>query len=85
MSDKPPRDSFEIADDYRNYEIERITDDGEPYWTGRVVDLPGCTSDGATVDELMENLREAKALWIQVALEKGIPIPPPSSVTRNDI
>ena len=37
--------------------------------------LPGCISEGDTVDEALNNIAEAMGLWLVVALEKGEGIP----------
>lgn len=34
------------------------------YWA-EIPDLPGCFSQGETLDELMENVREAAALYLE--------------------
>ena len=40
------------------------------YW-GEVPALPGCYSQGETVDELLANLREAAAGCLEVLAEEG--------------
>jgi predicted RNase H-like HicB family nuclease len=45
-----------------------------------VPDLPGCNSAGDTLDEALDAAREAVAAWVDVALDSGLPIPPPSSL-----
>lgn len=40
--------------------------------------LPGCVSDGLTVEETRENMREAVVLYIDVLIERGLPIPQPA-------
>src|SRR5579872_2644603 len=42
-------------------------------------DLPGCMSDGETIEEAIVNGQDAKACWIAAAREAGRPIPPPSA------
>jgi antitoxin HicB len=37
--------------------------------------LPGCTSQGDTVAEALVNGREAIELWLEVAKERGEPLP----------
>ncbi len=39
-----------------------------------VPDLPGCFSAGDTLDEAVENAREAIELWIETVLDDGGPI-----------
>jgi len=41
-------------------------------------DLPGCLSDGETVEEAIANGEDAKRRWIAAMKEAGRPIPPPS-------
>jgi len=38
--------------------------------------LPGCHSQGETIDEALKNIREAIELYIEVLEEDGLPIPP---------
>ena len=40
-------------------------------------DLPGCLSDGATIEEAVENGADALRSWIGTAKEFGDPVPPP--------
>ncbi len=51
-----------------------------------VPDLPGCFSAGDTLDEAMENAKEAIALWIETAIDTDKQIPRPSTVAalQND-
>lgn len=43
-----------------------------------IEDLPGCISQGETVDEALEMIEEARRLWIEVAYEDEQDIPEPS-------
>lgn len=45
-------------------------------WTASVPDLPGCFSDGATIEATEASIREGIRLWIETAKSKGWPIPP---------
>lgn len=51
----------------------------EPDETGGYVvscpSLPGCHSEGDTIDETLVNIREAIELYIEVLQEDGLPIP----------
>lgn len=53
----------------------------EPDPTGGYVvsvpELPGCISQGETVQEAMAMIEDAKAAWISTALEDGYPVPEP--------
>ena len=46
-------------------------------WFARVVEFPGCMTEGETAEEAIANLDDAMASWIAVHLEDGEPIPPP--------
>jgi len=50
-----------------------IIEKGEKEYIGHVVELPGCHTQGATIDELMENIKEAIELYLEV---KGKEIEP---------
>ena len=43
-----------------------------------VPDLPGCFSAGDTLDEAMENAKEAIELWLEVAIDDAGRCPSPS-------
>ena len=48
-------------------------------WIAKIQELNGCMTHGATLDEALTNLEEVRCLWLQVALEEGVSIPPPNS------
>ncbi len=50
-------------------------DDGE--YIADVPDLKYCSASGATPDEALREVLEAKSLWLEAATEKGLPIPEP--------
>ena len=54
----------------RKYAVVIHEDHEGNYW-GEVPALPGCYSQGETVDELMHNLREAIAGVLEVLKEQG--------------
>ena len=58
------------------YTIELIP---EPQggWFVAVKELPGCMSQGDTVEEAIEMIRDAMRGWIEVSLQDGDPIPEP--------
>lgn len=47
-------------------------------------DLPGCLSDGETVEEAIANGRDAQAGWIAAMREAGRPVPPPGAEPGTD-
>jgi antitoxin HicB len=42
-------------------------------------DLPGCMSDGETIEEAIANGRDAQATWIAAMREAGRTVPPPGA------
>jgi predicted RNase H-like HicB family nuclease len=55
--------------------------DGEPSAFGLwVPDMPGCTSMGETLDELLRNAQEALRLWAEDAIADGEAVPPPRDI-----
>lgn len=61
------------------YTIELIRD--SEGWFVRVKELEGCMSQGDTAEEAIEMIQEAMKLWLDVALEEGVPIPEPCGQT----
>lgn len=47
-------------------------------YTVIIPDLPGCITQGETLEEAIENINEARKLWIETAyisVKKDIPLP----------
>lgn len=49
-------------------------------WFIRIKELPGCMSQGETVDEAMEMITDAMQGWLEVALSTGLKIPEPRTL-----
>jgi antitoxin HicB len=75
MTDKTVEDYLKLP-----YHIEIIREDDEenPGWVARVMELPGCLTQGDTFEELGEMIEDAMRGWISIALEDGIPVPEPA-------
>lgn len=58
------------------YTIE-ITRADESTWFARVVELPGCITEGDSPEDAAAMIRDAMAAWIEVALEDGQVVPEP--------
>lgn len=52
-------------------------DEGNEGYVAEVKELPGCISQGETIEEAAAHVRDAMADWISVALQDGIEIPEP--------
>lgn len=59
------------------YKIE-IVPSPEGGYAAKIIELPGCISQGQTLEEVVTNIEDAKVCWLEVALEEGMEIPEPS-------
>jgi antitoxin HicB len=57
----------------------QITREDESTWFARVVELPGCMTEGDTPEEAAAMIQDALAAWLEVALEDGRLIPEPQT------
>lgn len=48
-----------------------------------VPDLPGCFSAGDTLDEAIDNAREAIDLWLETVIDDGDAVPEPRTITEH--
>lgn len=48
-----------------------------------VPDLPGCFSAGDTLDEAINNAKEAIELWLETVIDDGGAVPEPGSVAEH--
>jgi antitoxin HicB len=48
-------------------------------YVAEIEDLPGCFSQGETLEETFTNIEEARQLWLESAYEDGLDIPEPRS------
>ncbi len=62
----------------RDYPVKISFDDQDKVYVAEFFDLPGCSAYGDTVQEAYHRAQEAKAEWLRVTLEQGLPIPEPS-------
>ena len=66
----------------REYTIIAYQDEDGGYWTD-VPALPGTGSQGDTLEEAIENTKEAIALMIEHLRDKGEPIPEPKAIVTK--
>lgn len=57
-------------------------DDGGGYLV-EYPDLPGCMSDGETIEEAVANGADAVRCWVEAMREAGRPVPPPSAASDD--
>lgn len=48
-----------------------------------VPDLPGCFSGGDTLDEAIDNAREAIELWLETVIDDGGSVPAPRPISEH--
>lgn len=72
MSDRSPLEHYLNL----NYPVT-LYPESEGGYTVEIKDLPGCVGQGETVAEALENIEEARRLWLEVAYEHGDEIPHP--------
>ena len=48
-----------------------------------VPDLPGCFSAGDTLDEAIDNAKEAIELWLETVIDDGGTAPSPKTITEH--
>lgn len=58
------------------YPVTIIPDESGGF-VAEIVDLPGCFTQGETLEEVFKNMEEARRLWLEVAYEDGLDIPLP--------
>jgi antitoxin HicB len=63
----------------RPYRVEVTREDGD--YVGRIPDLPGLVTGGATLEEMYAMIEDAKRGWIATAIHFGDPVPEPQDVT----
>lgn len=68
-----------------NYDlkISALSEEDGGGFMAEIPNLPGCCSDGETINEAVANLMEAKKEWMLLALERGIDIPLPQTVLHS--
>lgn len=61
------------------YEIAPLAKEDGGGFLISLPDLPGCMSDGETIEETVANGRDAFVAWISAAADEGKPIPKPTA------
>jgi predicted RNase H-like HicB family nuclease len=63
----------------RAYPLEIVEDKDEGGFVAYYPDLNGCITCGETVEDAFAAAQDAKRAWVEDMLERGMPIPMPSS------
>jgi len=70
------------VEDYLNlpYRIEMVRNEDGSFFVS-IRELPGCMSEGDTIEEAYTMIKDAQRCWIETALENGQDIPLPEELT----
>lgn len=60
--------------------VQERHDESGHYFYGKILELDGCQSTGDSLDELYENLNEAMEGYIELKLERNLPVPEPKDI-----
>lgn len=60
-----------------NYPIVVFWWEPDHEWVADIPDLRGCSASGETPDEAIREVMIARELWLEVADERGTPLPDP--------
>jgi len=61
----------------RDYHINIFYSEEDSEYIADIPDLKYCSASGDTPEEALSEVLEAKALWLETAKDKGMPIPTP--------
>jgi len=64
------------------YRLELIPDVEEGGYVASFPELPGCLSQGETIEEAAKNAYNAKEAWLKAALEDGVKIVVPEALNE---
>lgn len=59
----------------------RLKENSDKSYFAEIEELPGCMTEGDTKEEALAMIDDAKNAWLEIALEKNLPIPEP---TKNE-
>ncbi|MFN2427951.1 MAG: type II toxin-antitoxin system HicB family antitoxin [Candidatus Binatia bacterium] len=62
------------------YEINVWWSEADQVFVAEVPELRGCSAHGPTEADAIANVKDAAALWIDVATKAGEPVPPSRTV-----
>ena len=66
------------------YSIVVFWSDEDRVWVADAPDLKSCSAHGETPEEAVAELQVAMQAWLEVAREKGMPIPQPRFRIHSD-
>jgi antitoxin HicB len=66
------------------YRIEMVPNLDEGGFDVAIPDLKGCVAWGETKQEALDTLEEVKSTWLEIALDRGWPIPEPATTDYRE-
>ncbi len=65
---------------YLNFDYTvRLKENSDGTYFAEIEELTGCMTEGDTKEEALAMIEDAKKVWLETALERGMRIPEPSS------
>lgn len=61
-----------------DYHVNIFWSEEDGCYVADIPDLDACSAFGETPQEALAEVLEAKRAWLEVARERGMPIPPPT-------
>lgn len=60
-----------------HYEIILYWSEEDVAFVAEAPELPGCMAHGDSHEAALSNIKEAMLLWLEVAQDRGLPVPAP--------
>jgi len=70
--------NFGFGASYATEVVQEPATDGTVVFLATNPDLPGCMAHGATPEEAIQNLAEARELYLNTLSSRGLPLPMPT-------
>lgn len=68
------------------YSIDvELSEQSDGLWRAQVAELPGCFVDAPTVAEALRDVQEAAAMFIDLCIEEGRPVPASVKAIKADL
>jgi len=68
-----------LADYLKRPYTRELLPNSDGTWFARIVELPGCMTEGSSRAEALDNLEDAMTAWLSTAIEDGEAIPEPAN------
>ncbi|MCQ4087891.1 toxin-antitoxin system HicB family antitoxin [Saccharibacillus sp. JS10] len=65
--------------------IQKVENEGKPYFFAKIEELPGCHTDAQTQIEALQELEMVKKDYLEIKIEVGAEIPEPSDLPSGKL